>query len=186
VTVQTETVPATDLDRLAVTLMFSIARYREVVEAYLGGLEDRAANGGELSPVASVASFFVSRVDTLIDPILGERVEAFDDQGIVRGQTVLEDLDRAPAAVVGPDPGRHRRGGGRRAARDRGRGQVRRQLPGHARHHRGQTSQGERMRAPVIVASVLGADYANLGQEVVQLEAAGVGSLHSDVEALRE
>ena len=42
------------------------------------------------------------------------------------------------------------------------------------------------MRAPVIVASVLGADYANLGQEVVQLEAAGVGSLHSDVEALRQ
>jgi transaldolase len=58
-----------------VTLIFSIARYREVVEAYLSGLEDRAANGGDLSPVASVASFFVSRVDTLIDPNLGERVE---------------------------------------------------------------------------------------------------------------
>jgi transaldolase len=58
-----------------VTLIFSIARYREVVEAYLAGLEDRAANGGDLSHVASVASFFVSRVDTLIDPILGERVE---------------------------------------------------------------------------------------------------------------
>jgi transaldolase len=58
-----------------VTLIFSIARYREVAEAYLAGLEDRAAKGGDLSPVASVASFFVSRVDTLIDPILGERVE---------------------------------------------------------------------------------------------------------------
>jgi len=58
-----------------VTLIFSIARYREVVEAYLAGLEDRAANDGDLSHVASVASFFVSRVDTLIDPILGERVE---------------------------------------------------------------------------------------------------------------
>ena len=58
-----------------VTLIFSIARYREVVEAYLAGLEDRAAAGGDLSGVASVASFFVSRVDTLLDPILEERVE---------------------------------------------------------------------------------------------------------------
>jgi transaldolase len=58
-----------------VTLVFSVARYREVVEAYLAGLEERAAAGGDLSQVASVASFFVSRVDTLIDPILEERVE---------------------------------------------------------------------------------------------------------------
>jgi transaldolase len=58
-----------------VTLVFSVARYREVVEAYLAGLEDRAAAGGDLGHVASVASFFVSRVDTLIDPQLEERVE---------------------------------------------------------------------------------------------------------------
>jgi transaldolase len=58
-----------------VTLIFSIARYREVVEAYLAGLEERAAKGEDLGQVASVASFFVSRVDTLVDPILGERVE---------------------------------------------------------------------------------------------------------------
>jgi transaldolase len=58
-----------------VTLVFSVARYREVVEAYLAGLEERAAVGGDLGHVASVASFFVSRVDTLIDPILEERVE---------------------------------------------------------------------------------------------------------------
>jgi transaldolase len=58
-----------------VTLVFSVARYREVVEAYLSGLEDRAAKGAELGHVASVASFFVSRVDTLVDPQLEERVE---------------------------------------------------------------------------------------------------------------
>ena len=58
-----------------VTLVFSVARYREVVEAYLSGLEDRAAKGEDLRHVASVASFFVSRVDTLIDPQLEERVE---------------------------------------------------------------------------------------------------------------
>jgi transaldolase len=58
-----------------VTLIFSIDRYREVVEAYLAGLEDRAARAADLRHVASVASFFVSRVDTLIDPQLEERVE---------------------------------------------------------------------------------------------------------------
>jgi transaldolase len=58
-----------------VTLVFSVARYREVVEAYLSGLEERAAKGGDLRRVASVASFFVSRVDTLIDPQLEERAE---------------------------------------------------------------------------------------------------------------
>jgi transaldolase len=58
-----------------VTLIFSIDRYREVVEAFLAGLEDRAARGADLRHVASVASFFVSRVDTLIDPQLEERVE---------------------------------------------------------------------------------------------------------------
>ena len=50
-----------------VTLIFSIARYREVIEAYLAGLEDLAEAGGDLVEVASVASFFVSRVDTLVD-----------------------------------------------------------------------------------------------------------------------
>jgi transaldolase len=58
-----------------VTLIFSIDRYRKVVEAFMSGLEDRAAKGLDLSRVASVASFFVSRIDTLIDPILEERVE---------------------------------------------------------------------------------------------------------------
>jgi transaldolase len=59
-----------------VTLIFSIARYREVVEAYLSGLEERAAKGLDLSRVASVASFFVSRVDSLVDPLLEERFRA--------------------------------------------------------------------------------------------------------------
>lgn len=53
-----------------VTLIFSIARYEAVAEAYLSGLEDRLAAGGQLASVASVASFFVSRVDTLLDPRL--------------------------------------------------------------------------------------------------------------------
>ncbi|MGH9094886.1 MAG: transaldolase [Acidimicrobiales bacterium] len=50
-----------------VTLIFSLPRYAEVIEAYLSGLEAFAASGGDLSRVHSVASFFVSRVDTEVD-----------------------------------------------------------------------------------------------------------------------
>jgi transaldolase len=50
-----------------ITLIFSLARYAEVIEAYLRGLERHAEAGGDLSRVASVASFFVSRVDTEAD-----------------------------------------------------------------------------------------------------------------------
>ncbi len=50
-----------------VTLIFSLARYREVMDAYLTGLESFRAVGGDVSTVASVASFFVSRVDTEVD-----------------------------------------------------------------------------------------------------------------------
>jgi transaldolase len=50
-----------------VTLIFSLHRYAEVIEAYLSGLEALAARGGDLAGVHSVASFFVSRVDTEVD-----------------------------------------------------------------------------------------------------------------------
>jgi transaldolase/glucose-6-phosphate isomerase len=53
-----------------VTLMFSLDHYDAVAEAYLAGLEKRVANGGDLSRVASVASFFVSRVDSAVDRAL--------------------------------------------------------------------------------------------------------------------
>jgi transaldolase/glucose-6-phosphate isomerase len=53
-----------------VTLMFSLAHYEAVAEAYIAGLEKLAADGGDLSKVASVASFFVSRVDTAVDRAL--------------------------------------------------------------------------------------------------------------------
>ncbi|MBI4060939.1 MAG: bifunctional transaldolase/phosoglucose isomerase [Elusimicrobia bacterium] len=58
-----------------VTLLFSLERYAAVAEAHLKGLERRAAAGKELSRVASVASFFVSRVDSAIDAILEKRPE---------------------------------------------------------------------------------------------------------------
>lgn len=53
-----------------VTLLFSIERYVQVMDAWLSGLEQRHAGGGALSGVASVASFFVSRVDAKVDALL--------------------------------------------------------------------------------------------------------------------
>jgi transaldolase len=55
-----------------VTLIFSLARYREVIAAYIAGVEQAKANGHDISKIHSVASFFVSRVDTEID----KRLEA--------------------------------------------------------------------------------------------------------------
>ena len=55
-----------------VTLIFSLERHREVAEAYIRGLQRLADDGGDLSKVASVASFFVSRVDTEADKRLDE------------------------------------------------------------------------------------------------------------------
>jgi len=57
-----------------VTLLFGIPRYRQVVEAYLAGVEARAVQAKPVTTVASVASFFVSRIDALVDPLLEERI----------------------------------------------------------------------------------------------------------------
>jgi transaldolase len=53
-----------------VTLLFSVERYRQVMDAYLSGLESRLDTGRPIDRIASVASFFVSRVDTKVDPLL--------------------------------------------------------------------------------------------------------------------
>lgn len=53
-----------------ITLLFGLPRYRQVIDAYLTGLEQRLAQGLDVSTVASVASFFLSRIDVMIDPML--------------------------------------------------------------------------------------------------------------------
>jgi len=59
-----------------ITLVFSLENYRQVAEAYLSALEERLAAGKDISRIASVASFFVSRVDTLVDQILEEKIKS--------------------------------------------------------------------------------------------------------------
>ncbi|HEX7584669.1 MAG TPA: transaldolase [Prolixibacteraceae bacterium] len=59
-----------------VTLLFGLPRYREVAEAYISGLEARTAQGNPIDHIASVASFFLSRIDTLVDPLLQKIIES--------------------------------------------------------------------------------------------------------------
>ncbi len=59
-----------------ITLIFSIENYRQVAEAYLSALEERLAVGKAINRIASVASFFVSRVDVLVDNLLEDKMKA--------------------------------------------------------------------------------------------------------------
>ena len=74
-----------------VTLLFSLSRYRDVCEAYLEGLAARMAKGIPLGRVASVASFFLSRIDTLVDALSDQRRQERDDDKSCHapGQTAI-------------------------------------------------------------------------------------------------
>ena len=76
-----------------VTLLFGLPRYRAVAEAFIDGLEDRVERGGALTRLASVASFFLSRIDLLIDPQLEEKIKAGSEQAEMasrlRGQIAI-------------------------------------------------------------------------------------------------
>ncbi len=67
-----------------VTLLFSVQRYLEVIEAYLLGLESRLRRGQPIDTIASVASFFVSRVDSAVDKLLEQRRVDADPQHSAR------------------------------------------------------------------------------------------------------
>jgi transaldolase len=70
-----------------ITLIFSLDRYAQIIEAYLAGLEAFAARGGDLSTVHSVASFFVSRVDTEVDRRLSDI--GTDEAEALRGRAAV-------------------------------------------------------------------------------------------------
>ena len=70
-----------------ITLIFSLARYRQIIESYLSGLESFTERGGDPSSVHSVASFFVSRVDTEVDRRL--ETAGTDEALALRGQAAI-------------------------------------------------------------------------------------------------
>jgi transaldolase len=77
-----------------VTLIFALDHYRAVTEAYIAGLERRAAAGGALAGIASVASFFLSRIDTAVDRILEESAQGL---GVGEPQVAAPRIERLRA-----------------------------------------------------------------------------------------
>src|SRR3954454_16190023 len=73
-----------------ITLLFSQKVYADIAEAYIAGLEDFVAKGGDPHGVASVASFFVSRIDTLVDEALDKRIAAISDPAEKQKLTALK------------------------------------------------------------------------------------------------
>ena len=114
-----------------VTLIFSLERYGQVIDAYLAGLEQAAAAGHDLSGIASVASFFVSRVDTEVDRRLdkigSEQAQALRGQAAIANARLAYELfeqkfdENAPRwpALHRPGPGCSGRCGPRPAPRTR-------------------------------------------------------------------
>ena len=86
-----------------ITLMFNRKHYREVANAYLDGLSDFAAKGGDLPRVHSVASFFVSRVDTLVDKLLGEKIQKAAGKEKIHLESLLGKAGLANSKVVYED-----------------------------------------------------------------------------------
>lgn len=79
-----------------VTLIFSLERYDAVISAFMAGLEERIARGESISDIHSVASFFISRIDTAIDPLLDK-----SGHGDLRGKTAVANARLAYELFLG-------------------------------------------------------------------------------------
>ncbi|GAC1304064.1 MAG: hypothetical protein NVSMB24_10990 [Mucilaginibacter sp.] len=73
-----------------VTLLFGLPRYEEVAEAYIAGLEDHLVAGHSIGHISSVASFFLSRIDVLVDPMLDEK-----GLGDLKGEVAIASAKKA-------------------------------------------------------------------------------------------
>jgi transaldolase/glucose-6-phosphate isomerase len=81
-----------------VTLLFAQEVYEQVAEAYIAGLEELAKRGGDLKKSAGVASFFISRIDTLVDSMIDDKLKATNDP---QQQTLLKSLKGKVAIANG-------------------------------------------------------------------------------------
>jgi transaldolase/glucose-6-phosphate isomerase len=79
----------TDGLNINITLLFSVSRYDEVAQAFLDGVSMFFERGGDVSKVASVASFFVSRIDTMVDAMITKRAAAMTDPAARSSLTAL-------------------------------------------------------------------------------------------------
>lgn len=82
-----------------VTLLFGLERYRKVTDAYISGLEKRLEDGKPIDSIASVASFFLSRIDVLVDPMIEEHMngngEKADLAKKLHGQVAISSAKKA-------------------------------------------------------------------------------------------
>jgi transaldolase len=81
-----------------VTLLFAQEVYEQVAEAYIAGLEELVKRGGDLKKTAGVASFFISRIDTLVDSMIDDKLKATND---AQQQTLLKSLKGKVAIANG-------------------------------------------------------------------------------------
>jgi transaldolase/glucose-6-phosphate isomerase len=84
--------------KIKVTLLFAQEVYEQVAEAYIAGLEELAKRGGDLKKTAGVASFFISRIDTLVDSMIDDKLKATNDP---QQQTLLKSLKGKVAIANG-------------------------------------------------------------------------------------
>jgi transaldolase/glucose-6-phosphate isomerase len=75
-----------------VTLIFSLETYEDVANAYVAGLEERVAAGGAIDRIGSVASVFVSRIDTAVDKLLDDKAKATPQLAELRGKTGVANM----------------------------------------------------------------------------------------------
>lgn len=83
-----------------VTLLFARDAYEAVAHAYVQGLQDRAARGGDVSRVASVASFFVSRIDTAVDTLVAEKLKTASPDEKLKLESLLGKVAIANAKLA--------------------------------------------------------------------------------------
>lgn len=89
-----------------VTVLFAVDNYVQAAEAYLGGLEALAAKGGSLASVSSVASFFISRIDAMVDGLLEQKAKTSDadkaeSARMLRGKVAIANAKLAYQAYTG-------------------------------------------------------------------------------------
>ena len=105
-----------------ITLLFAQAVYEQVVEAYLAGLEALAAKGGDVAQIGSVASFFVSRIDTAVDKLLDEKIARANDPDEKAPAQCAQGQNRHRQCQIGlPDLSAHARRRAMAGAQEQGR-----------------------------------------------------------------
>jgi transaldolase/glucose-6-phosphate isomerase len=91
-----------------ITLLFAQSAYEQVAEAFLSALEARAAKSQDISHIASVASFFVSRIDSLVDSMIDEKLKtttrSIRNSSAARAGRLSRPKVRRPSACCGPAP----------------------------------------------------------------------------------